>query len=360
MVNLFTPITLGDYVLPNRIFMAPLTRARSLEGAVPNADLKSEYYSQRASAGLIIAEATAVSPIGLGWINTCGIWNEEQQFAWAKVTEEVHKKGGRIFLQLWHMGAIVPSDFIDGEQAVSASEVLLNAELRTPKGRHQSIEIPKSLTITEIKSVQQEYVEAANRAILAGFDGVEIHAANGFLIDQFTRDGTNKRVDEYGGTVDNRIRFCLEIVEQICARIGSGKVGIRISPTNKVWGIEDSNHRATFTRLVERLNDFNLAYLHILEPHPDSGHPLETIDFMTPLIRKIYKNNYIINGGYTKESGNKALQKGVGDAIAFGLPFISNPDLVERFMVNAPLADPNPDTFYTNDAKGYIDYPRMD
>lgn len=189
---------------------------------------------------------------------------------------------------------------------------------------------------------------------------MEIHAANGFLIDQFTRDGTNKRDDEYGGSIDNRIRFCLEIVEKICASIGSGKVGIRISPTNKVWGIKDSNHRATFTRLVERLNDYNLAYLHILEPHPDSGHPLETIDFMTPIIREIYKNTYIINGGYTKESGNKALQDKTGDVVAFGLPFIANPDLVERFKADAPLAEPDQDTFYTNSAKGYVDYPKME
>lgn len=360
MIDLFTPVQLGDYLLPNRIFMAPLTRARSLDGAVPNAELKATYYSQRASAGLIIAEATAVSSMGLGWMDTCGLWNDEQQDAWSKVTQAVHAKGGRIFIQLWHMGAIVPSDFINGQQAISASDVLLDAELRTPKGRKQNLQTPRALTINEIKIVQQEYVDAANRAISAGFDGVEIHAANGFLIDQFTRDNTNKRNDEYGGTIDNRIRFCLEIVEKISANIGSGKVGIRISPTNKVWGIKDSNHRATFTRLVERLNDYNLAYLHILEPRPESGHPLETIDFMTPIIREAYKNTYIINGGYTKETGNKALQEKTGDAIAFGLPFIANPDLVKRFKIDAPLSEPDQDTFYTNSAEGYIDYPEME
>ncbi len=359
MTDLFTPIKLGDYLLKNRIFMAPLTRARSLDGAIPNADLKAKYYAQRASAGLIIAEATAVSPMGLGWLDTCGIWNDEQEAAWLKVTQAVHKEGGRIFLQLWHMGAIVPSDFIDGKQAVSSSNVLLNAELRTPKGRKQNLETPHSLTAEEIKEVQQDFVNAANRAISAGFDGVEIHAANGFLIDQFTRDSTNKRSDEYGGTADNRIRFCLEIVEKVSNSIGAGKTGIRISPTNKVWGIKDSDHRATFTHLVENLNNYNLAYLHILEPHPDSGHMLETIDFMTPIIRETYKHTYIINGGYNKNSGNQALENNLGDAVAFGVPFIANPDLVERFKNGNHLAEPDQDTFYTNDAKGYIDYPTL-
>ncbi len=340
--------------------MAPLTRARSLSGAVPNAKLKAEYYAQRASAGLIIAEATSVSPNGIGWLDTCGIWNDEQQGAWSNVTKAVHDAKGKIFIQLWHMGAAVPTDFINGEQSISASNVALEGELRTPKNRKQKLETPRALNLDEIAAVQQEYVDAAKRSIAAGFDGVEIHAANGFLIDQFTRDGTNKRDDKYGGSIDNRLRFCLEIVEKTCAAIGSGKVGIRISPTNKVWGIADSEYRATFSRLVERLNDYDLAYLHILEPHPNSGHSLETIDFMTPDIREIYKGTYIINGGHTKESGNEALSKGLGDAVAFGVPFIANPDLVKRFEIGAPLAAPDQETFYTNDAKGYTDYPVMD
>lgn len=356
MTDLFTKLALGDYELANRIIMAPLTRARSVEGAVPNAGLKAKYYSQRASAGLIIAEATAVSKQGLGWLDTCGIWNDAQQEAWSHVTKAVHDKGGKIFIQLWHMGAVVPPDFIDGAQPVSASNIALEGELRTPLDRKQKLVEPRALTLDEIQAVQQEFVDAARRAIAAGFDGVEIHAANGFLIDQFTRDGTNKRDDEYGGSIDNRLRFCLEIIEQTCAAIGSGKVGIRISPTNSVWGIKDSTHRETFGRLVERLNDYDLAYLHILEPEPNSGHVLETFDFMTPDIRKIYNGTYIINGGYTKESGNQAIADGVGDAVAYGLLFIANPDLVERFRIDAPLAEPDQDTFYTNDSKGYIDY----
>ena len=359
MIDLFTPITLGDYQLPNRIFMAPLTRGRSLTGAIPNASLKSEYYCQRASAGLIIAEATSVSPMGIGWLNSPGCYNDAQQQAWLEVTQAVHSKGGHIFLQLWHMGAVVTPDFIDGKQPVSSSNVTLQGQLRTPKGRKQTLVEPRPLTVDEIKTVQKEFAEAAKRAIAAGFDGVEIHAANGFLIDQFTRDGTNRRTDEYGGSIDNRIRFCLEIIEQVCTAVGSGKVGIRISPTNKVWGITDSEHRATFSRLVERLNKFNLAYLHVLEPHPDSGPEVETIDYMTPQIREIYQGTLIINGGFTKETGNQILKDHSSDAIAFGRPFIANPDLVERFASDAELAIADESTFYTNTAKGYTDYPPM-
>lgn len=271
----------------------------------------------------------------------------------------MHRQGGHIFVQLWHMGAVVTPDFIDGKQPVSSSNVTLQGELRTPKGRKQVLVEPRPLTVAEIKTVQEEFVEAAKRTIAAGFDGVEIHAANGFLIDQFTRDGTNTRTDEYGGSINNRIRFCLEITEQVCAEVGSGKVGIRISPTNTVWGIKDSDHRATFSRLVERLNDFNVAYLHVLEPHPDFGHQIETIDYMTPKIREIYQGTLITNGGFTKETGNQILADRGSDAIAFGVPYIANPDLVERFALDAELAIPDASTFYTNTAKGYTDYPPM-
>ncbi|GLR70260.1 alkene reductase [Agaribacter marinus] len=359
MTDLFSPVTIGDYQLKNRIIMAPLTRARSLIGAVPMAELKAEYYSQRASAGLIIAEATAVSKTGLGWLDTSGMWNDEQQAAWAKVTRAVHDKNGKIFIQLWHMGAAVTTDFLDGQLPISSSNVNLSGEIRTPTGRKQALSEPRPIKLEDIPDVQQEYVDAAIRAIAAGFDGVEIHAANGFLIDQFTRDGSNKRQDEYGGSIDNRIRFALEIVDKTVQAIGAGKVGIRISPTNKVWGINDSNYRATFSRLVEKLNGFNLAYLHVLEPKPDSGHPMETIDYLTPELRSIYQGNLIANGGYTKASGDKAIATGAADGIAFGIPFIANPDLVERFKVGGELATPDQETFYTNDAIGYTDYPSM-
>lgn len=360
MTDLFSPIQLGEYQLPNRIFMAPLTRARSLAGAVPKAGLKAQYYSERASAGLIITEATAISQMGLGWLNAPGIWNEAQQEAWSPVTDAVHKKGGHIFVQLWHMGATVTPDFIEGKQPLSASNVKLEGEFRTPQERKQTLVEPRAMTLDEIKMVQDEFVIAAKRSITAGFDGVEIHAANGFLIDQFIRDKTNKRKDQYGGSIENRLRFCLEIVEKASKEIGAGKVGIRISPTNTVWGISDSDYLKTFSRLVERLNEFNLAYLHVLEPKPNTDHFIETIGYITPKLRELYKGTFIANGGYTKETASQSIKANEADAVAFGSPFIANPDLVERFIQNAELNIPADDSlFYTNEAEGYTNYPTL-
>ncbi len=357
MPTLFDPITLGKLTLPNRIFMAPLTRARTLKGAIPNVELKAEYYGQRASAGLMIAEATAVSADGLGWLNAPGIWNDDQQHAWAKITQAVHKKGGRIFLQIWHMGAVVVPDFIDQQKPLSPSGIKLEGEIRTPLDRKQSLVEPKVMSIEDIQAVQQSFVNGAKRAIDAGFDGVEIHAANGFLIDQFIRDLTNKRTDAYGGSTENRLKFCIEIVNKVCAAIGNDRVGVRISPTNSVWGIADSQYKNTFTALASALNDYELAYLHLLEPRPNTGHPLETIDFISPLIREVYNGTMILNGGYTASLADEDLEAGLGDAVAFGLPFIANPNLVYKFEHKLPLHNPDVDTFYTNDANGYTDYP---
>ena len=358
MNNIFSPLTLGDYQLSNRIIMAPLTRGRAVENAVPN-QLMAEYYGQRASAGLIITEATAVDKKGLGWMNTPGIYNDEQQAGWKGIAETVHGKGGRIFVQLWHMGSTVHPDFIEGELPFSSSAVKQQGALTTPLGRDREFVVPQALTKTQIAQVVEQFVDAAKRAINAGLDGVEIHAANGFLIDQFTRDGINQREDEYGGSVDNRLRFMLEIVAAVCAAVGAGKVGIRLSPTNKVWGITDSDPKMTFSRAVQQLNKFNLAYLHILEPKPDSGHPMASADYLTPVLRENYQGNLIINGGYSKEAGNTALANSEAEAIAFGMPFIANPDLVARFQANAALTEPDNSTFYTTDAKGYTDYPVM-
>ena len=358
MNNIFSAITLGDYQLNNRIFMAPLSRGRAVENGVPNA-MMAEYYRQRASAGLIIAEATAVAKRGLGWMNAPGIFNDEQQAGWKNIADAVHEKDGRIFVQLWHMGSIVHPDFLDGELPVSSSAVKQQGALTTPKGRDREFAVPQPLTKAQIAAVVQQFVDAARRAIDAGLDGVEIHGANGFLVDQFTRDSINQREDEYGGSVDNRLRFMMEIVEAVSAEIGSGKVGIRLSPTNKVWGIKDSDPKATFTRAVTRLNDFNLAYVHILEPKPEVGHPIECVDYLTPVLREHYQGNLIINGGFNKDTANKALANNEAEAIAFGSPFISNPDLVERYQVNAELTKADNTTFYTSEAKGYTDYPFM-
>jgi len=338
--------------------MAPLSRGRAVENGVPNA-MMAEYYSQRASAGLIIAEATAVAKQGLGWMNAPGIFNDEQQTGWKNIAEAVHEKDGRIFVQLWHMGSTVHPDFLDGELPVSSSAVKQQGALTTPKGRDREFVIPRVLTQREISDIVQQFVDAARRAIDANLDGVEIHAANGFLVDQFTRDGINQREDQYGGSIDNRLRFMMEIIDAVCNEIGSGKVGIRLSPSNKVWGIKDSTPKTTFTRAVTLLNEFDLAYVHILEPKPETGHPMAAVDYLTPVLRENYQGNLIINGGYNKKTGNEALANNEAEAIVFGTPFISNPDLVERFQADADLTQPDNTTFYTSDAKGYTDYAFM-
>jgi len=353
MTKLLTGITLGDYQLKNRVFMAPLTRGRAVDGGIPS-KIMADYYAQRASAGLIIAEATAVNKKGLGWLNAPGLFNDEQQEGWRKIAEAVHRKNGHIFVQLWHMGSVVHPDFLGGELPVSSSPVQLQGSLKTPKGRDREFSVPRELTKNEIKEIVHQFAQAAKRAISAGLDGVEIHAANGFLIDQFTRDGVNQRLDEYGGAIENRLRFMIEVITAVCAEIGSGKVGLRLSPSNSVWGITDSSPTETFSKAVEQLNHFNLAYLHILEPKPDKNK-----DYLTPLLRKKYKGNLVINGGYTRESANTAIDNNEAEAVAFGSLFIANPDLVNRFIQDYPLASPDNSTFYTSGSKGYTDYPAI-
>ncbi len=352
MLSLFKPIILGNISLKNRIIMAPLTRGRaSLEG-VPS-DLMAQYYAQRATAGLIIAEATAVSKDGRGWMNSPGLFTLDQQVGWEKVARAVHEKEGRIFVQLWHMGAAVHPDFLSGEQAVSASNIQLNGQLTTPKGRDRKFETARALSITEIKQKVQDFSQAARRAIDAGLDGVEIHGANGFLIYQFTRDSSNHRNDNYGGSIDNRLRFMREVVAAVCNEIGAHKVGIRISPTNNTWGISDSQYKKTFSRAVSQLNGLKLAYVHVLEPIPSDDSSME---YLTPLLRQKYQGTLLVNGGYDSERACKALDDGLADAVSFGLPFIANPDLVTRYKDQLPLSSPDNSTFYSQGAVGYVDY----
>jgi N-ethylmaleimide reductase len=353
--SLLKPIILGQYSLKNRVIMAPLTRGRAGKYGIPT-ELMVQYYQQRASAGLIIAEATAVSKDGRGWMNSPGLYTDDQQAGWKKVAEAVHQKAGRIFVQLWHMGAAVHPDFLNDEAPVSASNVTLTGQLPTPKGRDRTMAEPKALTQEGIHQQVLNFVRASRRAIDAGLDGVEIHAANGFLIDQFTRDSTNKRNDEYGGNINNRLRFMMEVVKAVCDEIGADKVGIRLSPTNSVWQVSDSQYKETFSQAVIQLNTFNLAYLHLLEPKPNSGHGMETIDYVTPLLREKYTGLLIANGGYDKDSAKDALDNKLADAISFGVPFIANPDLVERFENTDELSAPNPELFYTDGPEGYADY----
>ena len=350
MPTLFDPITLGEYELKNRIFMAPLTRGRTGSEGVPDR-MVAEYYAQRADAGLLIAEATAINAQGRGWRNAPGIYTEEQVAGWRGVADAVHARGGRIFMQIWHMGRTVLPEYANGQRPVAPSEVKADGEIRGKDGKKRPFVMPRAITIPEIKETIADFARAAERAVEAGFDGIEIHGANNFLVDSFLRDGTNRREDEYGGPIENRARFLNEVVEAVTGMIGAGKVGVRLSPTNSYFGITDSEPHITFPGAAATLNGFDLAYLHVLESKPANG-----MAPVSPLIRAAYTGTLIKNGGYDHQSGNKALNAGEADAIAFGVPFIANPDLVERYRYGLPLTDSDPETYYTPGRQGYADY----
>lgn len=352
---LFKPLKAGALDMPNRIIMAPLTRGRAELDGTPT-ERMVKYYELRADAGLIISEATAISPIGHGWLNAPDIYNEEHRKGWQKITEAVHKKGGRMFLQLWHMGRISHPDFLNGQLPVAPSAIQPTGHTTTPKGKKDYV-TPHALTVEEIKATVKDYEKATKLAIDAGFDGVEIHGANGYLIDEFLRDGGNKRSDEYGGTAENRAKFLREVVEIVTKTIGSNKTGLRLSPRSNNYGLEDSNPYATYDYISKMLNDYDLAYLHVKEDIGEAAVPGERV---TPIIRQNFKNKLFINGGYTKESGEEALANGEADAIVYGKLYLANPDLVERFKTDAALNKPNPKTFYMPPTdEGYIDYPLL-
>lgn len=356
--TLFDPVQLGELSLSNRIVMAPLTRGRAGDSRVPN-DMMVEYYSQRAEAGLIVTEATAISRQGFGWAGAPGVYTDEMEQGWKRVTDAVHKRGGKIVLQLWHMGRLSHPVFLDGEPTVAPSAILPKGRTRDGSGQ-RPYEMPRALEVSELPGIIEDYVTAAKRALRAGFDGVEIHGANGYLLDQFIRHGSNQRNDEYGGSIENRLRFPLQVVEAVVAEAGAGRTAIRISPTNPNGGIADSDPVKTFTSLANALTGFNLAYVHVMEPSPESGKGFPGVPYVTPEIRKAYKGNLILNGGYELSSGNGAVDDGMAQAVAFGVPFIANPDLVRRLKMNASLNTPNPETFYTPGPEGYIDYPVME
>jgi N-ethylmaleimide reductase len=357
--ELFTPIAVGSKTAPNRVWMAPMTRGRARQDATPT-EVMVEYYRQRATAGLIITEATAVSAQGYGWLNSPGLFTDEHVSAWRRVTDAVHEEGGTIFVQLWHMGSVVHPDFFAGEPPVAPSAVRQEGEIPTPQSPQEprALVTPRGLETSEIASVVDQFRSAFRRAIDAGFDGVEIHAANGFLVDQFLRSQTNLRSDDYGGSIDNRARFLLEVVDAAANEVGSDRVGVRISPTNAVWGIADDDPLTTFSRVAELLNDKHIAYLHVLEPITDEEHFMKPgLSRVRPLIRAVFDGLLLGNGGYDFDAATADLAEGNVDAVAFGTPFIANPDLVDRFVNGHPLNGPNPETFYTPGAEGYIDYP---
>ena len=353
--HLFSQAELGDLQLPHRIVMAPLTRSRSLQpGDIPQ-DINVEYYRQRASAALIISEATQISPQGKGYAFTPGIHSDNQIKGWKRVTDAVHAQGSYMFLQLWHVGRISHSKLQpDGSLPVAPSAIAPDGQAFTYEGM-LDFETPRALQTNEIPGIVEQYRQAAINAKAAGFDGVEIHAANGYLLDQFLKDGSNQRDDNYGGSIENRARLTLEVVRAVSEIWGGNRVGIRISPTGTFNSMSESDPQALFDYLVENLQPFNLAYLHVIENFTGSLD----IDFDFGVIRKNFNGAYIANGGYTAESAEKSLSHGRSDFVAFGSDFIANPDLPQRIKQGASLSAADPDTFYGGDAKGYIDYPRL-
>ncbi len=350
---LFTPLKVGALTLPNRILLAPLTRTRADAGHMPN-DLMTEYYSQRATGGLLITECTMVAPGTSAFINEPGIYTEAQIAAWKKVTGAVHAKGGRIYMQIWHAGRAAHPDMNDGAPTVSSSATAIEGEIQTPKGKVPQA-VPHALTAEEIPGIVAAYVQGAKNAIAAGFDGVEVHGANGYLIDQFLRDNPNQRTDGYGGTLDHRARFLFEVLTAVIAAVGADKVGLRLSPLNSYNGMKDSDPMALIGYLCEKLNAFNLAYLHLMRA---DFFGVQKADVMT-LAREKYKGVLIGNMGYTADEAEAAVTAGKMDAVAFGTAFLANPDLPARIQAKAALNTPDSSTFYTPGAKGYTDYPTM-
>ncbi|MBL3588631.1 MAG: alkene reductase [gamma proteobacterium endosymbiont of Lamellibrachia anaximandri] len=351
-IDLFTPLTLGGLTLPNRIVMAPMTRNRAGEGNVPTA-LNAKYYIQRAAAGLIITEASQISPEAVGYPATPGIHSDEQVAEWRQVTDAVHTEGGRIFIQLWHVGRISHPSMLPGNiQPVAPSAIRPEGDAVTYEGM-QPFETPRALTIEEIPGLCADYAAAAQRARDAGFDGVEIHAANGYLLDEFLRDGTNTRTDTYGGTIENRMRLLDEVITAVSGVWPANRIGVRLSPENRFNDIRDSQPQATFNAVVDMLRGHQLAYLHVLEGDMLGGDRL--VDYHE--LKRRFGGLYMANNGYTQAKAEQALQQGGADLVAFGKLFIANPDLPERFAQGARLNEPDPETFYGGDEKGYTDYP---
>lgn len=357
---LFSPYSLKDITLDNRIVMAPMTRSRSDNDEKMATELTAKYYAQRASAGLIITEGTFVSPQGIGYINVPSIYTPPQVEGWKKVTQAVHEKGGKIFAQIWHVGAISHPNLLNGELPLAPSAVNPNTQAFTGNGFEDTVK-PKAMSIEEIKQTIQDFKNAAQNALEAGFDGVELHAANGYLFHQFFSKTTNQRSDEFGGSIENRARFLFETLEALKEVIPFSKVGVRLNPTlHKVLGATmDEESIPTFEYIVKKLNDYDLAYLHLTEPFA----PIDDLPFAIKEVAKhfrpLYHGTLMINKSFNKEKAMKVLEDGDADLVSFGVPFIANPDLVERFKLNAELNEADSTTFYTPGEKGYTDYPAL-
>lgn len=353
--KLLSGFQLRDLKLKNRVVLAPMTRARAGKERMAN-DLMAEYYSQRSSAGLLITEATVISKQGNGWVNSPGIYSDQQGKAWEKVTRAIHDKGSKIFLQLWHTGRASHSAFHDGELPVAPSAIKLKGEyIHTPEGK-KDLETPRELDEKEIPEIVEDYKQAAKRAKEAGFDGVEIHSANGYLLDQFLQSKTNKRNDKYGGSLENRCRFLLEVVKALSEIWPANRIGVRLSPNGSYNDMGSKDYRETFTYVADQLNKLGLAYLHVMDGvafgFHELGEPMTLNEF-----REIFSGPIIGNCGYTEETAEIAVKEGHTDLIAFGRPFISNPDLVERFRNGWPLAaDADMGSWFSFEKEGYTDF----
>lgn len=357
--SLFDPISLGTVNAPNRVLMAPLTRARSSPDHVPASALMAEYYCQRASAGLIISEATGISQEGLGWPSAPGIWNNEQVEAWKPITDAVHAAGGRIILQMWHMGRLVHPDFLSGAQPISASATTAPGKAHTASGKQLYVEA-RALKLEEIPRLIADYVHAAKNAIAAGFDGVQIHAANGYLIDQFLRDNSNFRDDAYGGKVENRIRLLCEVVQGVVDAIGGDRTSVRLSPNGNSQGCDDTDPIPLFTAAAAALQSIGIAFLELRDVKSYGSFGTTDVPRISPEIRKVFHGPLVLNQEYTRELADADLASGLADAISFGRPYIANPDLVERLRVGAELTPDNFRTWYMTGSEGYTDYAVME
>ena len=356
MTSLFDPIHLGEIALANRVVMAPLTRNRAAAGRVPS-PLAALYYRQRAGAGLIVSEATQIAPLGQGYLDTPGIYSREQVEGWKAVTRAVHERGGKIVVQLWHVGRISHVSLLPaGEVPVAPSAIAANTQTYTAKG-FEAVSAPRALKLEELPAIVEQYRLAARNAIEAGFDGVEVHGANGYLLDQFLRDGMNQRTDTYGGSIENRARLLIEVMQAVTTEIGSGRTGLRLSPVTPSNDASDSNPQPLFNHVAERLAPLELAFLHVIEGATAGVRDVAPFDYQA--LRERAKAPWMVNNGYDRKMALDAVASGRADVVAFGRPFISNPDLAERLREDAPLNTLDQDTLYGGGAKGYTDYPAL-
>jgi N-ethylmaleimide reductase len=356
-VDLFSPYRLGEIELRNRMVLSPMTRSRAIDGNVPN-PIAATYYAQRASAGLLITEATQVSPQGVGYIRTPGLHSPAQVAGWRKVTDAVHRADGTIFAQLWHVGRVSHPDFHNGALPVAPSALEVAGEAFTQNGKVKIV-TPRALELHELPGIVSQFQAAAENAKAAGFDGVELHGANGYLLDQFLRDGSNRRTDAYGGSIQKRARLPLEVAEAVVGVWGSQRVGYKLSPHFAGYSMSDSNPQETFSYLAEQLSSLRIGYLHVGEAIAGPmAAPTGTVR-VTPILRDKFSGTMIVNGGYDAHSGDAAITSGEADLVAFGVPFLANPDLPARYRRNASLNSPDQATFYAGEEKGYIDYPAL-